>query len=124
MSAAKDLTGILEQWLQLTKAESAAIQAAGWPALQQLQARKAALRQPLAEAVKRCAAEEGAVPRDLRAKVGRIISLLTRNGAALAERLRRVRERQEALDQVERNLHRIRRSYAPPPRRTAWHSYS
>ena len=33
MSARKELAGILEQWLQLTRSEGAAIQAALWPAV-------------------------------------------------------------------------------------------
>jgi glycerol-3-phosphate dehydrogenase len=124
MSARQNLAGILEQWLKLTQAESAAIQSARWPVLKQIHARKTALRQSLAEAVGQCKAEYATVPRDLLAQVRRIISLLTRNGQALAARRRQAQVCQEALDQTKRNLLRIRRSYTQPPVTARWHSYS
>ncbi len=130
MSARRELAGILEQWLQLTRAEGAAIQAAVWPAVRRIQARKAALRKSLAEAAQTCAEEDAAAdpgnpaPKPFRAEVGRIISLLTRNGAALTAQLSQARARQESLDQANRNLRRIQRSYVRPQPPTAWHSYS
>jgi hypothetical protein len=130
MSARKELAGILEQWLQLTQAEGAAIQAALWPAVRRIQARKAALREPFTEAARKCAQEDAAAgpgnpaPRPFRAEVGRIISLLSRNGAALAAQLNRARARQESLNQAARNLRRIQHSYVRPQPPTAWHSYS
>ncbi len=130
MSARKELAGILEQWLQLTRAEGAAIQAALWPAVRRIQARKAALRKSLIEAARTCAEADAAAgpgnpaPGPFRTEVGRIISLLTRNGAALTAQLRRARARQESLDQADRNLRRIQRSYVRPQPPTAWHSYS
>jgi uncharacterized protein involved in exopolysaccharide biosynthesis len=130
MSARKELAGILEQWLQLTRAEGAAIQASAWPTVRRIQARRAALRKSLTEAARTCAEEDAAAgpgnpaPRPFRAEAGRIISLLTRNGAALTAQLSRARARQESLDQANRNLRRIQRSYVRPHPPTAWHSYS
>ncbi len=124
MSARQNLAGILEQWLQLTKEESAAIQSSGWLEFQRIKARKAVLRPALAQALQQCAADGEAVAGSVRTQVGRIISLLTRNGAALSARRRRLQERQQALEQAARNLERIRRSYNRPPPRPAWHSYS
>jgi hypothetical protein len=130
MSARKELAGILAQWLQLTRAEGAAVQAAAWQAVRQIQARKAALRKPLAEAAGRCAQEDAAaspgnpVPRPFRAEAGRIISLLTRNSAALTAQLSLARARQESLDQASRNLRRIQRSYVRLQPPAAWHCYS
>jgi hypothetical protein len=130
MSARKELAGILEQWLDLTRAEGGAIQTAAWPTVRQIQARKAALRKSLTEAMRTCAEEDAAAgpgnpaPKPYRAEVGRILSLLTRNGAALTAQMSRARARQESLDQVKRNLRRIQRSYARHKPPTAWHSYS
>jgi hypothetical protein len=130
MSARKELAGILEQWLQLTRAEGAAIQAAVWPAVRRIQARRAALRESFTEAARRCAEENAAAkpgnppPKPFRAEVGRIISLLTRNSVALRAQLSRARARQESLDQANRNLRGIQRSYVRPQPPTAWHSYS
>ena len=120
MNAREEIAGILEEWLQLTQAEGAAIQAAAWSDLARIQARKATLQEGLTKARGHAHAEPGAV----RAKVARIISLVTRNGVALAEKLRLARERQRLLDQSNRNLHRIQRSYVRPPSPAAWHSYS
>jgi uncharacterized protein involved in exopolysaccharide biosynthesis len=130
MSAREELGGILEQWLQLTQEEGAAIQAAAWPAVRRIQARKAALRKSFTEAARKCAQEDAAAspgnpaPRPFRAEAGRIISLLTRNAAALAAQVSRARARQESLDQANRNLRRIQRSYVRLQPPTAWHSYS
>jgi len=129
MSARNELAGILRQWLKLTEEEGAAIQSAGWPAIKRIQARKAALREPLAVAMQKCArADATAGPahslKPFRAEAARIISLLTRNGEALGAQLRQARARQELLDQAKRNLRRIQRSYLPPQPPTAWHSYS
>ena len=130
MSARKELAGILEQWLQLTRAEGAAIQASAWPAVRRIQARRAALRKSLAEAARACAEEDAtAAPgnpalKSFRAEAGRIMSMLARNGAALAAQSRRAQARQEALDQEKQNLRRIQRSYVRPHPPTAWHSYS
>ena len=130
MSARKELAGILEQWLQLTKAEGAAIQAAHWSAVSPIQSRKAGLRQSLAEAARKCAREQAASgpgnpsPNPFGAEAGRIISLLTRNGAALAAQMRRARARQELLNQSKRNLQKIQYSYLRPKSPAAWNSYS
>ncbi|MGP8201486.1 MAG: hypothetical protein ACLQU4_18505 [Limisphaerales bacterium] len=129
MSARKELAGILEEWLQLTRSEGAAIQAAAWPALREIQARKAALRKSFIEAMRACAAEESGgagkfAPRPFRAEASRILSLLTRNGAALAAQLSRAKARRELLNQADRNLRKIQRSYVRLHPSTAWQSYS
>jgi hypothetical protein len=127
MSAQHELAGILQQWLQLTREESAAIQSARWPALTRIQARKAALREALPAAARRSAQEDaaaGPARKSFRAEVGRITSLLTRNSETLAAQLRQVRARQELLDQAKRNLRKIQRSYLRPRHPAAWNSYS
>jgi uncharacterized protein involved in exopolysaccharide biosynthesis len=124
MSARTELAGILQQWLELTRAEGSAIQAALWPALRRIQARKGALRKSLTAAARACVAEDASALRPFRAEVGRINSLLTRNAAVLAAQMARARARQESLDQAKQNLRRIQRSYARSQTPAAWHSYS
>ncbi len=130
MSARKEMAGILEQWLRLTREESAAIQAAAWPSIRRIQARKAALREAFTQAARKFSEEEAMAgagnpaPNPFRAEVGRLITLLTRNGAALAAQLGRARASREVLEQTSRNLQKIQRSYVRPPTPAAWHSYS
>jgi len=130
MSARDEIAEILEQWLQLTRAEGAAIQSASWPAVDRIQARKAILQKSLAEAARKSTSEEAAgrpttpALAPFRAKAAQINSLLTRNAEALAAQVRRARARQKLLDETKRNLSRIQRSYLRPHLPTAWHSYS
>jgi hypothetical protein len=127
MSARNEFSGILQQWLQLTREEGAAIQSGLWPDVRRIQARKVVLREAFTAAARKCAREDvsgGRTQKPFRAEVGRIISLLTRNGEALAGQLRRVQARRKLLEQAKRNLRRIQRSYLRPRQPTAWHSYS
>lgn len=124
MSARTELAGILAQWQQLSRDEGRAIDAAAWPRLRKIQARKAVLRQPLTQAFQRCAKEEGRADFPFQSELARIISLLTRNGERLAARCRQARARQEALERSRRNLRRIERSYSHLGRRANGHSYS
>jgi hypothetical protein len=90
MSARTELAGILRQWLKLTREEGAAIASARWPVIKRIQARKTVLRESLATAARQCAREDAAGGhgqpdlKQFRAEAARIISLLTRNGEALA----------------------------------------
>jgi hypothetical protein len=130
MSARKDMARLLEEWLQLTQAEGAAIQSAAWSAVKEIQARKTELQKSLAEAELNWAAENPGdtsgvpAPKPFRTEVGRLISLEARNAELLAAQLRRARAQQEALDQAYRNLRKIQRSYARKPLPTAWQCYS
>jgi hypothetical protein len=130
MSARQDIARLLEQWLELTKAEGAAIQGALWPALKRIQAQKTALQVSLSEAARKWADEDvanrpsNAALWPFRAEVGRILSLLTRNGEALAAQLRRAQAQQETLDVAKRNLSKIGGTYVKSGSATAWHSYS
>lgn len=122
MSARDELAAVLQRWLQLTRQEASAIEAAAWPALARIQASKAPLRDSFVAAARQCATEDPSLP--FRAEVGRIISLLTRNAEVLAAQLRRARARQKSLNEARRNLGKIRQSYIQPARLTAWNSYS
>jgi hypothetical protein len=125
MSARQDLAVLLEQWFQFTQAEGAAIESAAWAEVREIQARKAALQKALAEVELRLGRENsGAARNTFRATVGRLISLEARNAELLAAQLRRARAQQESLNEAERNLHKIQRSYVRRSVPTAWQSYS
>jgi len=119
MSARNELADILNELLQLTQEEGAAIAAALWPAVVRIQARKAALRHMLS-----AARGDQAATASLRGEAARIISLLARNGEALTAQLDRARARQKSIDQARQNLRRIQRSYLPRQKSLAWQSYS
>jgi hypothetical protein len=130
MSAREEFAAILQQWLQLTREEGAAIQSADWPAVRLIQTRKASLRGSFTAAAHRCAGDDKSsapvqpASKSFRAEAARILSLLTRNSAALAAQMHQVRTRQEALDQTKRILSKIQRSYFRPRQPRAWNYYS
>jgi hypothetical protein len=119
---------LLQQWRQLTRAESESIQSAAWPKLREIQSRKASLRQPLDEAFRQWksglpASAAAAAENPLRAEVAQLIALEALNAQLLAGRKQQAREKQLHLGRAARNLRNLRRSYAPPPP-VAWNSYS
>jgi hypothetical protein len=118
---------LLQEWLQMTRAESRAIQAGAWAELLEIQSSKASLRQPLSEAFRRC--ESGTPPDSsgtlpFRAQVARLIALEDHNARLLAIRREKAREKQLRLERASQNLRNIRRSYAPPSPPVACNSYS
>jgi uncharacterized protein YaaN involved in tellurite resistance len=121
---------LLRQWLDLSRAESAAIQAAAWPKLREIQSGKAALRQPLDEAFRQwkstnpAEAASAAALRPFRAQAARLIALEERNAQLLAVRRDQTREKILHLERAARNLRNLRHSYAPPPPPVACNSYS
>jgi hypothetical protein len=130
MTPSEHMAKLLQQWQQMTRAESAAIQAAAWPKLREIQSRKASLRQPLDEAFRQWKAGEPAGAgragggRLFRAEVARLIALEAHNAQLLAERRAKAREQQLHLERAAQNLRNLRRCYAPPPPPVACNSYS
>jgi hypothetical protein len=119
---------LLQQWLQMTRAESQAIQAAAWPKLREIQSRKAALRQPLGLAFRQWKSGQPSGPgpaaqNPFRAPLARLIALEERNAQFLAGRRENARRQQLRLERAAHNLRNLRRSYGPPPP-VAWNSYS
>jgi hypothetical protein len=118
MSAEQPLTSILEQWLRLTRAETAAIRADAWSTLIDIQTDKARLRQPLVEAKKEWRARPSWAPNRLqfskpvRTAIGRLIALEQHNADLLAARRQKTQEQLAHLGQATRNLLRIKKSYA------------
>jgi hypothetical protein len=129
MSARDDMARLLQQWLQLTRAESEAIQAAAWPKLQELHSHKASLRQPLDQALAKWKTQESSAfpaavsDHPFRAEVSRLIALESHNAQLLAARRQKAREQQLLLERAAHNLRKVRRSYAPPPA-VVWNSWS
>ncbi|MDB6020634.1 MAG: hypothetical protein JWQ04_491 [Pedosphaera sp.] len=119
MNARQELAGLLDQWLQLTQAEGAAIQAADWAKVREIQTTKARLQPAIAETKNKFS---GAIP--FPAQVGRLLSMETRNSELLAEQVRRVSAEKASLDQAQKNLRRIQRSYVPGTKAAAWNCYS
>jgi len=127
MSARKDISKLLEQWLQLTQAEGGAIQAASWAKVKKIQADKSRLQKNLAEAQGDWARENpDANPQTnpFRAELARLISLEARNAELLAAQLRRAEADRVSLDHAYRNLRRIQRSYIRKQPPVAWQCYS
>ncbi|MGA2555093.1 MAG: hypothetical protein ABSG04_02340 [Verrucomicrobiota bacterium] len=121
---------LLRQWQQLTRAESAAIQAAAWPEVRDIQSRKASLRQPLTEAFRQwkssgpAAAAAAAAHRPVRAQVAALLALEAHNARLLALRRERARQKILHLERAAHNLRNLRRSYVPPAPPAACNSYS
>lgn len=126
MSARDDIADLLEKWLQLTHAETRAIQAREWISLTQIQTAKVRLQQPVTDALGQWAretAQGNTTNHPFRAEVNRLISLESRNGELLATPLRRAQTERICQDNAVRNLRRLQKSYGSKPD-NGWESYS
>jgi hypothetical protein len=119
MSTQEQMARLLRQWLQLTRAEAAAIRAGSWPKLQTIQSEKAQLREPLREARKawraqagaaRCSAEE---EKPFRAAISRLVALEAQNAQLVTACQEKAHAQLLRLGRAARNLHRVKKSYAP-----------
>jgi hypothetical protein len=130
MNAESNISKLLAEWLELTKAEGSAIQAAAWPRVSEVQARKAALQKSFTQARDQWNRENPGLPlaectaHPFRTEVGRLLSLEERNKNWLDAQLNRAREQQDAFDQSHRNLHKVKRSYIRKQPLDAWQCYS
>jgi hypothetical protein len=119
MSAPADMAGLLQQWRQMTKAETQAIHAAAWPKLQEIHSSKALLKTSLNDTLAKWWAQQSSEYRTgefdppFRAEVSRLIALEAHNAQLVAARQQKARERQQQLERASRNLGKVRRSYAP-----------
>jgi len=125
MDLRQRIAAILKQWLEMTHAESHAIQSGDWPALRNVQAAKAELRPPLGAAVEQWRAENPAeaAANPFRAEVSQLLALETQNGNILVARKHRAHEKKRLLEQALFNLRRVRSSYTKPAR-VGLNSYS
>ncbi len=121
MSARQQIADLLDQWLQLTQAEAGAIQSATWPSLRDIHADKATLQKRLTEAREKWETENsgkalgGPGKHPFYARIGKLLSLETRNAELLAAKLRHAHAQRESLNEAARNLRNVRQSYALKP---------
>jgi hypothetical protein len=118
MTKAAELSKHLANWLQLTEAETEAIQACQWRKLAEIQTSKARLQSWLSPET---CAQAGS--RQLADQIGKLVSLEARNQELLAMQQRKVRQKHEDLERANRNVHRLQLSYSRPPA-SGWSSYS
>jgi hypothetical protein len=125
MNHRQQIAAILNQWLQMTHGESQAIRSSDWPALRKIQAAKAELRQPLAQAIEqwRTTNPVEASSNPFRIEVAELLALEAQNSHVLATRKHHVREKKRLLEQAQFNLRRVRSSYAASDR-VVLNSYS
>jgi hypothetical protein len=112
-------------WRTLTERERDAIQAADWPRLAEVQAKKQQLQDDIRQAEAAAGSRPGAPDPELRppGMGDQLLALERENAQALAEKRRELRQQLDALDQTSRNLHQVHRAYAQG-REPAWQSYS
>jgi len=118
MDHRQHIAAVLKQWLEMTHAESHAIQSGNWAELRKIQASKAALRPPLGQAIEqwRAANPAEAAANPFRAEVADLLSLEAQNGNVLAARKHRAQAKKRLLEQALFNLRRVRSSYTKPGR--------
>jgi hypothetical protein len=119
MSAPADMARLLQQWRQMTRAETEAIHTDAWPKLQEIQSRKTQLQTSLNEALANWRAQQsseyrtGVVDLPFRAEISRLIAMEGHNAQLVAVRRQKARERKLQLERASRNLGKVRHSYAP-----------
>lgn len=114
MNPRQRIAAILKEWLEMTHAESQAIQGGDWPTLSRVQDAKFGLRSPLGQAMEQWRAQSPAeaAAQPFRAEVNHLLALETQNGNFLAARKRKAEEKKQLLEQALFNLRRVRSSYA------------
>ena len=112
------IAAILKQWLEMTHAESQAIQSGDWAALRNIQSSKSKLRLALSQGVEQWRAENPAqaAANPFRAELAQLLALETQNGNLLVARKHRAQQKKKLLEQALFNLRRVRSSYAKPGR--------
>jgi hypothetical protein len=130
MSATTELHDVLDQWRYWTGLEASAIQLSDWTGVAQAQHAKASLQAAIAKLNAACEQEWQLDPRSalasrsrMRARISELLALETANQEALAASHAAARQRQSELQNANRTLGQVQRSYARP-RAAAWHSYS
>jgi hypothetical protein len=115
MNPRQRITMFLKEWLELTHRESHAIQVGRWAELARIQKAKAALQQPLTDAIEQWKTENPAeaVANPFRNEVSRLLDLESHNCELLAVRKREVREKIHLLEQALYDLRLLRSTFAP-----------
>lgn len=130
MKAKQELLEVYDAWRAWSEREGVAILAGDWPTVTQCQDAKCQFQPQiirLTEGAQKEWTEAGFdwadVQRDVRAVVGLLMDLETRNSELLAGQQRTTKTALAGMDGARRTLQRVHRSYAPE-RPAAWHSYS
>lgn len=125
MNPESQLLQLYDHWRTLTEHERDAIQAADWPRLAQVQAKKQQLQEDIRQAGAAAGSRRGFPDLEVRHPGirDRLMLLELENARALAEKRRELKQQQQTLDQTSRNLHQVHRAYAQG-RESAWQSYS
>lgn len=114
MSAQTELQGLYEKWIQLTREEGVAIQAADWQKAGKIQSDKADLQKQINRAhdtfARLNSANKGISP--FNSNIGCLISLENQNAEYLKLQHRRLQTERMEMERSHKNLHRIRNSYA------------
>jgi hypothetical protein len=130
MSADRDLNEAYREWRRLAEAEGKAIRTCNWSLLSACQKALHGLQKRivfLSEAAKREWSQLGETRlvrhKELEATVRKLIELERNNETLLGAVREAAQEKIEQLDQADRNLERIQRSYVHE-RPAAWSSFS
>jgi hypothetical protein len=114
MNPRQRITGLLKEWLEMTHLECHSIQVGRWSELARIQKSKAALQQPLTDAIEEWKTEnpEEAASNPFRQEISRLLDLESHNSELLAVRKREVREKMLLLEQALYDLRRLCSSYS------------
>jgi outer membrane PBP1 activator LpoA protein len=117
MNARQQITNLLKEWLEKTRSEAHAIQVGRWSDLAKIQNAKAALQQPLTDAIEQWKTEnpEEAALNSIRHEINRLFALESHNSELLALRKREVREKLLLIEQALYDLRHLRSPYAQTP---------
>ena len=115
MNARQRIAQLLKEWLEMTRRESHAIQVGRWPELARIRKAKAALQQPLTDAIEQWKTEnpQEAATNPFRSEISSLLDLESHNSELLAVRKREVREKMLLLEQALYDLLHLRSSYTP-----------
>lgn len=130
MSARQQLLSLYEQWRTLTEGETQAIHRGDWDGVHGFQDAKRDLQPGIFRQTEHALEELGRdaqVKADfddqLRRIVNTLILLEQRNGTLIAERKEACRQEMDQVEQGQRNLTKIHKSYGNR-REAVWNSYS
>src|ERR1700691_595024 len=106
MNSRQRIIMLLKEWLEMTHRESHVIQVGRWSELAIIQKSKAALQQPLTDAIEQWRIEnpEEAASNPFRGEISSLLTLESHNSELLAVRKREVREKILLLEQALYNL--------------------
>ena len=121
MSPTQELSDLFKQWRLLTEEEGGAISSGAWSQVGQCQSAKSRLQPRITEVSQRV--DAGTHERQFHAVVDELMQMERRNDAMLKAKRNLAEEQESALNQTQRNLRQIHKSYIPPAR-THWQSYS